>query len=191
MGLMTAATLAEYETALRRLLPTGDFWDRQLKDPASDVSRWCAAKAQELYRVKVRLSGLPDEAIPGTATELIDDWERVLELDNRRLSVEIRQREVQKSKLPSISISSLRKIAEGFGAELVRIRFPFSPAIFGYSRFSSRLATPASLCTMYLYMNLTDMSLRSSLEASLSSVLLANQILVYFYRTANDEYVSY
>lgn len=186
---MAAAPLAIYETALRRLFPSGDFWDRQFQDPNSDVSLWCGVEAEELYRLKLRLAGLPDEAIPGTATELIDDWERVLDLDNRSLDIEIRRREVQKSKLPSVSLSTLKKIADGFGAELVSIRFPFTPAIFGFSRFSSRLTTPAALSTLYLYLNLSNMSLRSSLEASLTSVLLANQILVFFYRTAANEYV--
>ncbi len=189
MGLMTAASFSVYETALRRLFPPGDFWDRQFQDAESDVSRWCAANAEELYRLKLRLVGLPDEAIPGTATELIDDWERVLALDNRTLDIAIRRRELQKSKLPSISLSTLKKVAEGFGAELVSIKFPFAPAIFGFSRFGSRLATPAAWSTLYLYLNLPDMSLRASLEESLTSVLMANQILVFFYRTVDDEYV--
>lgn len=186
---MTAAALPVYETALRRLFPPGDFWNRQFEDASSDVALWCAAQAEELYRLKLRLVGLPDEAIPGTTAELIGDWEHVLELDNRNLALKIRQYEVQKSKLPSITSSALKIIAEGFNAELVDICFPFSPALFGFSRFASRLATPAAWSTIYLYLNLQDTSLRSSLEESLASVLLANHILVFFYRTADDEYV--
>ena len=45
MDLMPLRSLADYTVSVKQLLPAGEFWDRQLADPDSHVSVWCAVKA--------------------------------------------------------------------------------------------------------------------------------------------------
>lgn len=189
MGLMPVGSLVDYQAAVRKLLPRGEFWDRQLADSSSDVSLWCEAEAAELYRLKLRMVDLLNESILASTSELIDDWERVADVDNSSLDLDVRRRLLQEKKTPNLSPGILQNVADAFGAEIIKISHPFTPAMFGFSRFASRMATAGAWNVIYLYVALDDTTVRKSFKSSTASVLLANNITIFFFRTADDEYV--
>jgi hypothetical protein len=181
MGLLSVGTVESYKAALQRLLPRGEFWERQLSDNSSDVSLWLAARAEELRRSKLRLSVLVDEAVVDTASETIDDWERVADVDNHTLALSVRKSKLLESKITQVNITILKQTAALYGAEISDVSHPYSPAIFGHTRFASRLATPAAWNVLYITMTIEDLSLKSSLESSLTGILLASHIPYFFY----------
>lgn len=71
MGLSADA----YARQLKQLLPRGLLWHLE---PESWLSKLLLAIADELARVDGRGEDLLDEWDPRTATETLDDWERVL-----------------------------------------------------------------------------------------------------------------
>ena len=75
---MGVAASAEYESAIKKLFPQGEYWDRQFADPESDVSLFCKAKAPELFKFRKRMEALQNESFVETTEELVADWERVL-----------------------------------------------------------------------------------------------------------------
>ena len=83
---------SEYIEPLKKLFPKGEYWDRLLSDPASDVSLVCAARSESLAAFKMRMNQLLRESLPDFADETIGDWERIyfdyenggLELEQRR-----------------------------------------------------------------------------------------------------------
>jgi uncharacterized protein YmfQ (DUF2313 family) len=189
MGLMRVGSLEEYQSAVRALLPRGEFWDKQLEDGGSDVSRWCDAQAAEILRFQTRKAALAAESVLVTTAELIDDWERIAGVDNASLSTDVRRRILQESKTTNLTPAVLQSVADAFGAIIVAISHPLSPALFGFSRFASRLATAGAWNVLYLYIILDDIALREAFEQSMMGVLLANHLTIFFYRTATDEYV--
>lgn len=66
-----------YKRQLAALLPPGALWRLE---PDSWLSRLLQAVADEFARVEVRGVALVEESDPRTATETLDDWERVLGL---------------------------------------------------------------------------------------------------------------
>lgn len=68
---------SEYIEPLKKLFPKGEYWDRLLSDPASDVSLVCAARAESLAAFKMRMNQLLRESLPDFADETIGDWERI------------------------------------------------------------------------------------------------------------------
>lgn len=68
---------AAYARALKKLLPPGLVW---LLDVDSNLSRVFLAVGDELARVEQRGKDWVEETDPRTATETLDDWERVLGL---------------------------------------------------------------------------------------------------------------
>lgn len=189
MGLKSPAPLMAYALAIRKLLPKGNFWDRQLADPNSDVSLWCEAEAEEVLRFEQRRAALSRESSSSTAEELIDDWERVAGLDNRGLDIEIRRRVLSERKTPNLSPDVLSNIASAFDATIEKIAMPFRPAMFGHSRFACRLATLGALNVLYLYVDLIDAGLHAQFEEAIMNALLASYTTIFFYRTAENEYV--
>jgi hypothetical protein len=189
MGL-TPHTAGEYEHSLQKLLPPGDFWDRQLADATSDISLWCAAKSMELARFRGRMVDLLAESYKATTSELIDNWERTLGLDNATLDLSLRKELLALDSRKKIDLAGMSEILTLYGATLDSYKFPYTPAFFGRARFLDRIAGPASFQTLYLYITLPDESYRTKLEESMESALLAQYILTFFYRQANNEYVS-
>ena len=88
-------TAAQYRTQLRSLLPSGPAWDPERVPELEDV---LAGVAQELARLDARAADLLNEMDPAGVSELVPDWERVMNLpdpclgatplfDDRRLAV--------------------------------------------------------------------------------------------------------
>ncbi|UVM37676.1 YmfQ family protein [Pseudomonas sp. B21-017] len=88
-------TAAQYHTQLRSLLPSGPAWDPERVPELEDV---LAGVAQELARLDARAADLLNEMDPAGVSELVPDWERVMNLpdpclgapplfDDRRLAV--------------------------------------------------------------------------------------------------------
>ena len=70
-------TPQDYWQVVSDLLPWGDVWPR---DPETVQQRTMAGIAVEFSRLHARTCDLLAEGWPGTATESIDDWERVMGL---------------------------------------------------------------------------------------------------------------
>lgn len=186
---MNVGSVAEYKASLKRLLPHGEFWERQLQDDSSDLSLFLSARAEELRRHRLRCAALAEEAVVDSASETLDDWERVANLDNHSLGTNIRRSRLLATKVSSLSNSLLAQIAAVYGATIVRSAMPFHPATFGYSRFNCRLATLAAFNVVYLYVDLADASIHSLFEDAMTSALLASYTTIFLYRTAANEYV--
>ncbi|WP_416772086.1 YmfQ family protein [Pseudomonas sp. RHF3.3-3] len=88
-------TAAQYQEQLRSLLPAGPAWDPEL---VPEIQQVLLGIAQELARVDARAVDLLNEVDPATVSELVPDWERVMNLpdpclgpkplfDDRRLAV--------------------------------------------------------------------------------------------------------
>ena len=137
MGI-AGATRSQYETAIKKLFPQGGYWDKEFADPASDVSLFCRAKAEELFTFRERMNALQNESRIETTSELVADWERVLlgsvtygkTLTERRLLL--------KSKEDNrLNRAELQKIAELYGLMFIDITFPYRPAFFGHAFFNT------------------------------------------------------
>ena len=180
--MMTVHSADEYATALRKLLPRGDFWDKQLVDPESDTSLWCDSKAAELARFRSREAALLDEAFAATTTELIDNWEKVNGIDNATLEFSVRKELLMVQARKKIDRVALGEICAMYKASLDLCLLPYSPAFYGRSRFNHRIAGPSAFATIHLYIALTDQSLKNSLELTLDSALTGHYIPSFFYR---------
>jgi uncharacterized protein YmfQ (DUF2313 family) len=134
MGL-TVALQPQYETALKRLFPQGEYWDKQFADPGSDLSLFVKSKVEELIRFRRRMSALLDEGRTETAGELIADWERVLlgeisygkTLTERRLLLKSKEGD-------RLNRAELEKIAAQYGLTLQDVVIPYRPRFFGFAK---------------------------------------------------------
>lgn len=70
-------TAAAYREQLIGLLPTGPAWNAA---PGTVLENLLDAAAQELGRLDLRAANLVDEADPRTTSEMLEDWERALQL---------------------------------------------------------------------------------------------------------------
>lgn len=88
-------TAEQYQEQLRSLLPAGPAWD---PEQVPEIQQILLGIAQELARVDARAVDLLNEVDPVTVSELVPDWERVMNLpdpclgpkplfDDRRLAV--------------------------------------------------------------------------------------------------------
>jgi len=124
-----------YERAIRKLLPRGAWWDRQLADPESDVALFARAKAGELYGYRQRMAALFAESVPDTTEEAISDWERVLLGEvSRGLTLAERRMRLRSRENVRLNRAELARIAGLFGLALLDIRLPFRPRFFGHAR---------------------------------------------------------
>jgi uncharacterized protein YmfQ (DUF2313 family) len=71
---------ADYLAALRALLPTGTVWPR---DTDSTPIRVLQGVATTVARLRARADHLLTDAFPGTAVELLPEWEATLGLPDR------------------------------------------------------------------------------------------------------------
>jgi len=136
MGIV-ATSKAQYENAIIKLFPQGEYWDKQFADPESDVSLFAKSKANELIKYRERMSTLFDESNPENTTELIADWERVY-LNGIFPNLSITQRRLQLKSRNDLSLNraELQKIAEMFGLNIQDVIIPYRPRFFGFAKFA-------------------------------------------------------
>jgi hypothetical protein len=172
MGI-TVAARAQYENAVKKLFPQGAYWDGQFSDPASDVSIFIKAKADELTRFRGRMGSLCDESRPETAGELIEDWERaLLGYLNGRLPLEERRRKIIEKESPPVSRSLIAGVAEGYGLTLADIIFPFKASFFGFSKFGrSVFSRPAFYSVFYIITAFQDEDLRTEAAGRVTALV--------------------
>lgn len=120
------------------------------------------------------------EGFTTTTTDNIDDWERVLGIDNKTLPIEVRRAELLKKQQFVLTTAQIALIAESYGASFQKLTFPYSPAFFGFSHFNCRLSIPAGWSFIRLYMSAPP-EIRVSLEESITAVLLAHHLSEFRY----------
>jgi hypothetical protein len=135
MGL-AVATSAQYEDAVRRLFPLGEYWDAQFADGQSDAALFAKAKISELRRFRERMNAMLDESKQETTNELIAEWERVL-LDGEFPNLDINQRRLQLKSKNNLRLNrtELQKAAAMFGMNIKDVRLPYRPRFFGFAKF--------------------------------------------------------
>jgi uncharacterized protein YmfQ (DUF2313 family) len=183
---MIVQTPEQYEASLRKLFPRGSYWDRQFADSESDCSLFCKAKVDEFIRFKNRMSDLQNESAIQSASETLDDWERVLRGSVAAgFTTEQRRMRLIASKASNITPSAIKRIAQIYGVTITDIQFPFRSAFFGFSRFGiDQITSPASFSTLFIYASAPeDEEIRTTFEKMLESRLLANYILYFIYDT--------
>lgn len=74
---MAMRSAHDYHNQLRQLQPPGPAWDPDLY-PEQDAI--LSALAREFARIDARAHALQNEMFPGTISELLPDWERVMKL---------------------------------------------------------------------------------------------------------------
>jgi hypothetical protein len=127
---MELAAARQYEDAVKKLFPRGDYWDAQFADPESALSLFCKMKAAEILRFRSRMDALCNESLPGSTAEMIDDWERVL-LDEIHPELPLaRRREFLNAEKPRINKREIRRIGETHSVVVFDISFPRSSAAF-------------------------------------------------------------
>ncbi|NWD73269.1 DUF2313 domain-containing protein [Pseudomonas gingeri] len=70
-------TAEQYQEQLRSLMPAGPAWD---PEQVPEIQQVLLGIAQELARVDARAVDLINEVDPVTVSELVPDWERVMNL---------------------------------------------------------------------------------------------------------------
>ena len=130
--------VAQYEAAIKKLFPEGDYWDAQFADANSDVSLFCKAKLPELIRFRERMNVLQSESVIEKTEELIADWERVLlGTVNHGLDINHRRLLLKSKRDVKLNREELQKIASMFGLSIGSVVFPYRPAFFGFSKFNT------------------------------------------------------
>jgi uncharacterized protein YmfQ (DUF2313 family) len=170
---MVIASAADYEAAVRKLFPRGEYWDRQFADPESDASLFCRAKAPELLRLRGRMRDLFTESKYEVTVELIDDWERVLlGYTNSLLPLAERQNILTRLKNPRVNKTVIAAIAEKYGLVLVDIVFPFKPAFFGVSECGrSFFSRPVFFSVIYVILSFQDEGLKTEARRRIDNAL--------------------
>jgi uncharacterized protein YmfQ (DUF2313 family) len=176
-------TPERYASALQKLFPRGSYWDNQFADAKSDCSLFCKAKLDEFIRFRNRMSNLQDESAIQSASETIDDWERVLTGSvTFGLAEDQRRMLLLAAKAGNISVAAIKEIGQMYGITITDIQFPFRSAFFGFSRFGiDRIASPASFSTLYIYADSQNEINRGEFEDQLAGRVLANYIVYFIY----------
>jgi len=78
-------TAAQYRAQLNSLLPAGPAWDPEL---VPEIDQILSGVSQELARIEARAFDLLNEMDPGGVTELVSDWERVMNLPDPCIGLE-------------------------------------------------------------------------------------------------------
>ena len=171
----------EYRIAIRNLFPSGEFWDRQFDDPDSDLSIWCRVKAAAVARFQQRRADLFDESVIDTATELIDDWERVSGLNNRGLTIEERRAIIKRRRVETVNWPAVEATIASFGGTTLERGHPYKPSILGFSTCGQRFATPATFNVVHIRIQLADLDARPQLEAAVTAQLMTYHIIGFIY----------
>ena len=75
MAAIRSAT--QYQGQLRSLLPSGPAWD---PEQVPELERVLQGISQELARIDARAVDLQNEMDPASVSELVADWEKVMDL---------------------------------------------------------------------------------------------------------------
>jgi len=181
MGLAVASK-AQYESAIKKLFPQGDYWDEQFADPKSDACLFVEAKAVELKKFRERMSALLNESKPESTTELIADWERVY-LNEVFPNLEITQRRFQlRKKDEGLNRTGLQKIAAGFGLNIQAVKIPYRPRCFGFAKFGQeRIGSFLTFFVVQIMVAEADQAVKADFEETIKNRLLANHIPFFYY----------
>lgn len=173
---------SEYIEPLKKLFPKGEYWDRLLSDPASDVSLVCAARAESLAAFKMRMNQLLRESLPDFADETIGDWERIyFGYENDGLKLEQRHSLLRVQKSGGINITILKTIAETYGGSVSKWEIPYTPAAFGHARFGlTYMSSIAGMWVVFVHCSVPETS-RNGFETAVRRVMLANQTIFFVY----------
>ena len=182
MGIKIGAA-NDYISSIEKLFPKGEYWDKQLADPDSDCSLFIRAKINELTKCKQRMSDLQNESVIQTATETIEDWERVIHgAITTGLDIEQRRTLLLSEKSGNINIAAIKEIAQTFGVTITDIVFPFRSAFFGFSYFAiDRISSPASFSVLYIYATEPAPEKKEEFENHIKMRVLANYIIYFKY----------
>jgi len=172
MGI-TAASKSQYTSAIKKLFPQGDYWEKQFADPESDASLFVETKTAELRRFRERMSALLDESKYETAIETISDWERIfLNSINVHLPLDERRRILSTKGLTNINRTIIFDIAQKYGLALVDIIFPFKTSFFGFSKFGcSVFSRPAFFSVIYITSTFQDEALINEANRHVTQLL--------------------
>jgi uncharacterized protein YmfQ (DUF2313 family) len=187
---MKIQTPEQYEASLRKLFPRGPYWDRQFADSESDCALFCRAKLEEFLRFRNRMGDLQDESMVQSASETLDDWERVLTgAVSPGLATDQRRILLLAAKAGNVTISVIKEIGQMYGITVTGIQLPFRSAFFGFSRFGTdHLAGPASFSTVFIEAAAPENGeTKASFEKILQSRVLANYIVYFFYSSTQEE----
>jgi hypothetical protein len=183
MGIAIASK-TQYENAIKKLFPQGDYWEEQFADPESDASFLIKTKADELIRFRGRMSNLYDESRTETTEESIEDWERVV-LDELNIGKTLVERRLLLKKVNVyLNRAELQKIAVMFGLNIQEVTIPYRPRFFGFAKFGQeRLGSFTSFSVLRIVVigALLDDYLTREFEKAIRDILLANQIPFYYY----------
>jgi len=180
---MTVASSTQYENAVKKLFPRGDYWEKQFADPNSDCWRFCKVKADLIVNFRKRMSDLLNESEILTANETLEDWERVY-LNKKNASIDNAQRRMllDISITENITIAAIKEIGRIYEINITNIAFPFRPAFFGYSRFGiDRIASPAAFSVLFIYASQPNEEIRDEFEKKLIQKVLSNYIVHFIY----------
>ena len=184
MGIAVASA-AQYENAIIKLFPQGDYWDEQFADPKSDVSLFVEAKTAELITFRERMSAVYDESKPESTTELIADWERIL-LGDVFSNLDIEQRRLQFASMndSNLNLTILQKTAAMFGLNIQSVTIPYRPRCFGFARFGQERI--GSFLTFFVLKIVVaevqpGNQIKNRFEEAIRNKLFANHIPFFYY----------
>jgi len=183
---MTTFTREDYQKAVRHLLPSGDWWEKQLANSESDVSLWCDAKAEELYRLHVRRADLLAEAYPKTTEELLIDWERIYNLSGVGLDDVTRRANLLSKRNKSLNIPMLQTTTENYGFRLNSVSFIGETFQLGTGKLNKRLWNMRVWNIIHLDVGIPASVDVAPYETAIKAVLLANQAPQFFYTEVVD-----
>ena len=179
---MEVASEPQYENAVRKLFPKGDYWDRQLADPESDASLFARAKAAEIFRLRRRMADLYGECRAGTALETLGDWERVLlGAANPWLDVAGRRALLAAVGTGRPTLGMIREAGRQFGIDVTQVSLPFRPAFFGHCRFGADRLADESGFSVVLVHAAAGGGRRDEFEAHVRARVLATNIVHFIY----------
>ena len=182
MGIKVGAD-SDYVASIKKLFPKGEYWEKQFSDPNSDCFLFIKTKIDELTRYKKRMSDLQQESVIQTATETIEDWERVIHgAITTGLDISQRRALLLSEKSGNVNIAVIKEIAQTFGITITDIVFPFRSAFFGFSYFAiNRITSPASFSVLYIYATEPDEEKKEEFESHIKMRVLANYIIYFKY----------
>lgn len=173
----------EYLDSIKKLFPKGEYWDKQFADETSDLSLWLKSKAENLLKFKAKFENLLVESNPRTAITTIESWEyTLLGAANPHLPLAIRRGLLLTKRRGFMNKRILESIAGMYTANIKKVYYPFRSAFFGHSKIGiDRMCSPASFSLIFIYANIQDESLKADFENEITTTVLANNIVKFFY----------
>jgi uncharacterized protein YmfQ (DUF2313 family) len=194
-----------YADSIRKLFPRGEYWDKQFADTESDCSLFCKAKSEQLTLFRGRMADLWEESRIVTATETLDEWERVLTgAKTVGLDPDERKALLLSQKNGVINKGIIAEVAAMFGWTITDIKFPYRAAFCGHTRFGQdRIAGPAAFSLICIYANIGDKTAFALFEDTyryagcgfcrmgqdrITTPMAASAVTIYRYLSSQDIY---